>query len=153
MKKGKNRIHTDKEYPYQKKKARLLLKGYCGYIYELSNHLNTSFNSSGVPVRVFFKGGYFSLQKIFFKNFVLFWQAKSRLYYPAKREVPHFRQRVNTMTPNRRNLKNNVRFRSSVNQCCTTKRATPMKKFVGAEFEVTFPTFLAVRGTATLYRR
>ena len=41
---------------------------------------------------------------------------------------------------------NNVRFKSSVNQCCTMKRATPMKKFVGAEFgKLLFPTLPCMR--------
>lgn len=35
---------------------------------------------------------------------------------------------------------------TSVNQCCTTKRATPMKKFVGAEFgRLLFPTLPCMR--------
>ena len=44
------------------------------------------------------------------------------------------------------NLKSNVRFKSSVNQCCTMKRATPMRKFVGAEFgKLLFPTLPCMR--------
>ena len=49
--------------------------GYSDYIYELSNHLNTSFNSSA-PVRVFSGGRILRLQKIFSKTLSSFWQSK-----------------------------------------------------------------------------
>ncbi|MCJ0420501.1 hypothetical protein J0W43_03280, partial [Clostridioides difficile] len=73
-------------------------------------------------------GAFRILQKIFQKLCSLFGKAKSRLYYPAKRGG------TTALYLIAGNLKNNVRFKSSVNQCCTMKRATPMKKFVGAEF-------------------
>ena len=48
-------------------------------------------------------------------------------------------------------MKSNVRFKSSVNQYFTMKRATPMRKFVGAEFgKVTFSN-LALHEERQLY--
>ena len=60
---------------YLIKKSPPPTRGYCGYIYELSNHLNTSFNSSA-PVRVFSGGRILRLQKIFSKTLSSFWQSK-----------------------------------------------------------------------------
>ena len=59
------------------------------------------------------------------------------------------------MTPESQgNLKSNVRFKSSVNQRDIMKRATPMRKFVGAEFgRLLFRTLPCMRNGKLGYRR
>ena len=73
VKKGKNEYIQIRNT--LSKKSPPPTRGYYGYIYELSNHLNTSFNSSA-PVRVFSGGRILRLQKIFSKTLSSFWQSK-----------------------------------------------------------------------------
>ena len=108
VKKGKNE-YIQIRNTLSKKPASY--KGYCGYIYELSNHLNTSFNSSA-PVRVFSGGRILRLQKIFSKTLSSFWQSKKSPVLSREKEVlpPFGRKEVNTMTPNRREFEKQCAF-------------------------------------------
>ena len=97
----------------------------------------------------FCRQAHFAFYRRFFKNFALFLaKQKVACIIPRKGEVlpPFGRKEVNTMTPNRREFEKQCAFQKFCNQCCTMKRATPMRKFVGAEFgSLLFPTLPCMR--------
>ena len=97
----------------------------------------------------FCRQAHFAFYRRFFKNFALFLaKQKVACIIPRKGEVlpPFGRKEVNTMTPNRREFEKQCAFQKFCKSVCTMKRATPMRKFVGAEFgRLLFPTLPCMR--------
>ena len=103
--------------------------------YELSNHLNTAYNSFAL-VCVLQTGAFCIFGRFFQKSFAFIRRLKkSPVLSREKGWYRHLSTRkvVRTWNLIAWNFRSNVSFKVSANGCCTTKPATPMRKSGDAE--------------------